>query len=256
MNNSIISKENVWTLSVVLIALAAVAVVLIFTGCSSENYKVDYAGAKELYKGAKDSYKAGATVTLYFDLIATDTDYSFYLDGERLNTGYDEKKGIVITFVMPSHDVTLECNTVNSMEPYPVAEEVMLIDYYNERKATVQGDGHYEIVLTSAENEDEVYLDEYVKEDEGDEICTSYLVPYEVVDRCYEVIDDNDLRGWEELESPVSVDGAKVVVKFLDGDSYVRVTTDEMPTDGDKVLDEIYRIMTEYMRDEYLITPQ
>jgi hypothetical protein len=53
---------------------------------------------------------------LYFELIATDTDYSFYLDGERINYKYDDRKGFVITFVMPEHNVKLECESHNSME--------------------------------------------------------------------------------------------------------------------------------------------
>ena len=54
-------------------------------------------------------------MTLYYEIIATDTDYSFLLDGENLNFGWDENKGFVITFTMPDHDVKLECRMRNSM---------------------------------------------------------------------------------------------------------------------------------------------
>ena len=86
-----------------------------FTGCFGTRYKVDYNGQKDCYQGAKESYRAGQKVVLYYDLIATDTDYSFYLDGEPLNYGYDHEKGFEITFVMPEHDVKLECRSKNSM---------------------------------------------------------------------------------------------------------------------------------------------
>ena len=86
------------------------------TGCGGGNrYQVDYGGQKDCYTNAKDSYRAGTTVTLYFDLVATDTDYSFLLDGESIKYTYDDKKGFVIQFTMPDHDVKLECNSVNSM---------------------------------------------------------------------------------------------------------------------------------------------
>ena len=101
----------------ILFLLSAV-IVFGMTGCGKEKYRVDYDGMKEFYGKAKDSYPAGAKVTVYYDLIATDTDYSFYLDGEYLQTEYDEKKGFVITFTMPAHDVKLECRTVNSMATY------------------------------------------------------------------------------------------------------------------------------------------
>ena len=52
---------------------------------------------------------------MYYNLIATDTEYSFLLDGERLKFEYDEKNGYVISFTMPAHDVKLECKMRNNM---------------------------------------------------------------------------------------------------------------------------------------------
>lgn len=86
-----------------------------FGGCGAAVYRVDYGGDKAMFRGAKDSYRAGKTVTLYYDMIATDTDYAFYLDGERLKTDYTEKKGFRLRFTMPAHDVRLTCTAVNSM---------------------------------------------------------------------------------------------------------------------------------------------
>ena len=88
-------------------------------GCSSNKYKIDYCGSKYCYSDAKDSYRAGKEVVLYFNLIATDTDYSFKLDGESLNFTYDDKKGFIIRFTMPEHDVKLECITKESMTYVP-----------------------------------------------------------------------------------------------------------------------------------------
>ena len=90
-------------------------------------YKVDYCGEKDMFKKARNSYEAGQKVKLYYDLIATDTDYTFYLDDEILNVDYSEDKGFIITFTMPEHDVTLRVESVNSMEPViePEADELM-----------------------------------------------------------------------------------------------------------------------------------
>ena len=54
-----------------------------------KKYKVDYCGQKFAYKNAKDEYKAGDNVTLYYSMIATDTDYFFTLDGAKLFIDYD-----------------------------------------------------------------------------------------------------------------------------------------------------------------------
>ena len=95
---------------------------ILMFGCSAAKYKVDYDGHKSSYTGAKDSYPAGAKVTLYYEFIATDTDYSFYLDGESLKYEWDEKHGFAITFTMPDHDVKLECRSRNSMVYDPDAD--------------------------------------------------------------------------------------------------------------------------------------
>ncbi len=79
-------------------------------------YRVDYCGSKFCYTNAKDYYRAGEKVELNFDLIATDTDYTFYLDGST--EGLDvqgEGYSFMIRFTMPEHDVKLEYTCVNSM---------------------------------------------------------------------------------------------------------------------------------------------
>ena len=86
-----------------------------FFGCGAKKYNVDYDGCKFMYEGAKDSYRAGERVTLYYGLIATDTDYRFTLDGAELDRGYDEKKGFVLSFIMPEHDVKLSVESRNTM---------------------------------------------------------------------------------------------------------------------------------------------
>ena len=81
----------------------------------AKKYKLDYCGEKYAYKKAKDEYRAGEKVTLYYWMIATDTDYSFSLDGAELSRYYDTKKGFILSFIMPDHDVVLHCFSRNSM---------------------------------------------------------------------------------------------------------------------------------------------
>ena len=69
-----------------IILTAILATVLVFlclfiAAGAPKRYSVDYGGAKGLFNKAKDSYREGEKVTMYFDLIATDTDYSFFIDG-------------------------------------------------------------------------------------------------------------------------------------------------------------------------------
>lgn len=84
-------------------------------GCDKAKYKIDYSGQKDFLNGAKDAYKAGEKVEFSFDFIATDTNYYFYLDGEPYNPTYDDKRGFVISFIMPEHDVKFEIDSKNTM---------------------------------------------------------------------------------------------------------------------------------------------
>lgn len=78
-----------------------------------KKFMVEYSGGMEQYKGAKRCYSAGARVVLRYSLIATDTVYDFYLDGENLNYDYDEKNGFILSFTMPPHNVKLELRQKN-----------------------------------------------------------------------------------------------------------------------------------------------
>lgn len=85
-------------------------------GCGKNSYNVDYHGQKDMFSGARDSYKVGDTVELSYGLIATDTDYSFFVDGQAVNANWDAKKGYIIKFTMPDHDIEVYCTHRNSME--------------------------------------------------------------------------------------------------------------------------------------------
>lgn len=80
-----------------------------------KKYRLDLCGQEICYENAKPTYKEGTEVIIYYNMIATDTDYSFYLDGKGLLYGYDEKKGFVLRFTMPNHDAQLCCYSINTM---------------------------------------------------------------------------------------------------------------------------------------------
>ena len=88
-------------------------------GCGRQKYKLHFDGYG--FQSSKTAYAAGEKVTVYFDLIATDTDYRFWLDDEsvKLNQDYSERRGYVFTFTMPDHDLTLHVSSRNSMEYIP-----------------------------------------------------------------------------------------------------------------------------------------
>lgn len=83
-------------------------------GCGKQKYKLDYDGYG--FESKKTVYAAGSRVTVYFDLVATDTDYRFWIDDDvELSQKYDDDHGYVFSFTMPDHDVTLHVESHNSM---------------------------------------------------------------------------------------------------------------------------------------------
>ena len=102
------------------IVTAVIIIAIFITGCGKRSYKVDYCGAKDFYANAKDTYKSGEEVELIFDLVATDTDYTFYLDGKSEDLDVQGTgNGFLIRFTMPDHDVKLSYSENNSMEYLP-----------------------------------------------------------------------------------------------------------------------------------------
>ena len=80
-----------------------------------KKYRLIFDGDEFAYKNIKSGYKDGENVTVYFDMIATDTNYSFFVDGMRYNPGYEAGLGYVISFKMPAHDVAIKCISRNTM---------------------------------------------------------------------------------------------------------------------------------------------
>ena len=77
-------------------------------------YKVHYNKNKSCFSNAKDSYRAGEQVTLIYPFIATDTDYSFSVDGADYKLTYTDR-GYELSFVMPDHEVIVNVSWRNSM---------------------------------------------------------------------------------------------------------------------------------------------
>ena len=245
-------------ISAIIILTLGGAVMLGLSGCFGKKYNIDYCGQKSSFDGAKDSCRAGERVELRFSHIATDTDYYFYVDGQRVNPDYDSnRRCYVISFTMPERDVTVKYSSKNSMVYEPEKEGKILIDYYTAVVGTNGGDHHYELVLSTYKDGKEK-LEVFEGDDfEGGEpeTCTTYIVPAEASSRCYQHIDDSQMRVWNNKYDGPAICGGVTAVKFLDDDgTYTRVSTDKMPDDGERRMGEIRALLSGYLKDEYLET--
>ena len=105
-------KNKLWLLALATIAIGSIS--LTTMGCLAKEYKVDYCGQKAAFEGAKDSYAAGTDVKLKYGMIASDTDYYFFVDGKRAKVDY-QNGFFIISFQMPEHDIKVYYHKVNTM---------------------------------------------------------------------------------------------------------------------------------------------
>ena len=148
------------TRKILIYLLTGVMLMMSLGGCFGKKYKVMHDGG---FSSKKTAYRAGEKVTLYYEFIATDTDYTFYSNDVDMKQSYDNDHGYVFTFTMPEHDVLVQSYSKNSMvwDPNANREETeedwisqiknggceMVFDYYEATVGTVGGDGHDEFVL-------------------------------------------------------------------------------------------------------------
>lgn len=105
----------------VFICILEVLFIMSLIGCGAKKYNVDVGSYG--FEAKKTKYAPGEKVTVYYTIIATDTDYYFSTDSDdvTLKTSYDDKHGYVLTFTMPDHDVKMIEDSRNSMEYDPDA---------------------------------------------------------------------------------------------------------------------------------------
>ena len=110
------------------LTLLGVSMMFTLFGCGKAKYKLHFDGYG--FQSSKTEYAAGDQVTVYYELIATDTDYRFWLDDEsvKLKQDYDDRHGYVFSFIMPEHELTLHVSSHNSMEYIPTVS----ISFQNE----------------------------------------------------------------------------------------------------------------------------
>ena len=226
--------------------------------CGGPQYKIDYCGRKNSYTGAKDSYRPGQTVVLYYEMIATDTDYSFYLDGKPLRYTYDEQNGFRIEFTMPEHDVKLECESVNSMIYVPPSDTVTVPDDSALRIEYMRV--KVELADTTASCLRVYDFDEdlsFLEVADPGSVPLYYIVPDTVVGECEALTREYGMDRWRTdcAETPYASSGVYTYrsLEFIDGDRDFIADVSHMPENGGEALDKVEDLLRGYALDEYLI---
>lgn len=246
----------------VIIAVAVVGAGTLFGSMltsGGEKYKMEY-DSKDLYRGAKDSYKAGQTVTLRFPYVATDTSYGFYLNGVPIDKTYSDMGGYKLTFVMPPYDAKLECVTRNDMayvQPEEGVEESLLYEYYKGTALAPDGKSEtYTIALYSISETDSEGNTEGRSEIRVSKTNIDGTTEENVYDakrygsyECDEVAKEYYMHGWDTMKNTISETGMIVRVKFNTATGYITVSNGCMPENGREGMGKIRKILEGYITD-------
>ena len=130
----------------------------------------------------------------------------------------------------------------------------MLFDYYDAVVGTEFPRGYDEVVLY-AKNEKELTMTVYTKGmgEDAKEESEDYIVPVEAFRKVLRIFNNYRMSTWETSKNQYPVTGRAVVVKILNGEEYIRVTSDWMPQNGNQVYGEIASALYEYATEDRLV---
>ena len=139
------------------------------------------------------------------------------------------------------------------MEYVPeIVPDILLFDYYSATTGTDGYDSHVEYTL-STYSRDQHRLSVYVKESpEEEETRTDYLVPAELSEKCYRAVYEYEMDKWADRDDLEPIDGAVVVLKYKNGEEYVRLSSEAAPYGGVAEMDSIGMMLAEYATPDYL----
>ena len=170
--------------------------------------------------------KEGQEVILKTDLLSSP--FTFYIDQKEIEF---QKEGdhLIYSFIMPDHNVYISCQKTGDFIGVP-ENATVLIDSFNRITGTIMTQPYSEIILYEAEPND--ILEVYENGDMEDETVSRYYVSKDAYPQILNIILDQQMDTWNDLEDTYPIDGAYYVVRFWDGEKQIRVTSDAMPENG------------------------
>lgn len=159
---------------------------------------------------------------------------------------------VLLWFLLRARDI----DGPRLIERYGESDEnpVLLIDYCVKTLATVNGDGYRETVLYQwKDGACEVH---YYSKYEGDEEEThrGFSVDSAVLEEAYRIISKNRISVWKDRRYAPGPDGTQYILKFRTEDgTYIRVSSDNMPEDGQAILAQVKACLDRYALEENLL---
>lgn len=210
-----------------MIIIVVVVVGLLIFMNRGPRYNVHYDNV--FYKNAKDSYRVGQKVSIYYNLIATDTDYRFNVEGADYEISYNDRKGYVIEFVMPANDVYVSMSSKNSMiYEGPIRLYQFKYEVYTEEGREYEHyiieDYDYKLTATQYKNSGEYDF----------EFDESGISEIEALIQSYDPI------NWENEDC---LEGVFYAFEFYVDHHLYSITSDQMSSDGESFFVQLLNII-------------
>ena len=227
------------TICIVLLSTA----VLVLAGCHQKEYEVDYNSFQHLFSNAEFSYPKDKKAILYTTLPDICQGCAVYLDQEELKLFHDNRKGDYVCFVMPAHDIQLTVR--NSLSDQ--FQAVLLANLYDAVQANESTEST-EIVILSSPVKDTVLIEISIRQDDVDQTF-SYQVPSAVYEQCIELCEKWETENWSERSDTDSIEGRKIVFKYLYKGKMIRVSTEEMIDEGMAFFQQMHTYLFERINE-------
>jgi hypothetical protein len=125
----------------------------------------------------------------------------------------------------------------------PEEKKAMLADYYERMAGTADEQPYFELVLYT-QDADHLLLEQYENGRTDRETVKQYTVSKDIYAKVMNLVKTYDLAKWNETGSE-SAEGVYRVVKYYDSGTYIRVSTDRMPEDGQSAFDAVKQLLTD-----------
>ena len=91
-------------------------------------------------------------------------------------------------------------------------------------------------------------IKETVEGGSNDQVIKTYVISGEMKQEIKNLIRQYDLEGWNSMENAECIDGKAEYFRYLEDNTYITVSVNKMPEDGQKILGTIANTLRKYMK--------
>ena len=208
---------------------------------NKETHKISYDGNKALFENAQDEYPEYSKVRLTL-LAKPDTIYEVRKDKYEIQPVKRSADRLTYEFTMPRRDVRMQVK-----KTYKNKDELLLFEYYTRITGTPIPRPYYQIqVYQMADGL--LKIKETVEGGSNDQVIKTYVISGEMKQEIKNLIRQYDLEGWNSMENAECIDGKAEYFRYLEDNTYITVSVNKMPEDGQKILGTIANTLRKYMK--------